>query len=168
MGCQVSHQRADVPGTGLVTAVRRLAVTALVVSLAGLAVPAADAASAPLRRKPHTAAAAAAKAKAAKPAKAAKAAKAARAARAARAAEARARAKPRPGPRGHQSTGGARTGAAQHNSGNGRYIQNLNGVSTPSLLSGPQSTTVTSAGSITSQGAYCSGGDSCDVSQIMR
>ncbi|MGW5265538.1 hypothetical protein ACWEQG_31580 [Microbispora sp. NPDC004025] len=157
----MSRHCADVPGTGLVTTVRRLAVAALVVSLAGLAVPeAADAASAPLRRKPHAAAAAKAKARAAKAVKAAKAAKAARA---------RAQAEPRPGPQGYQIARDSRTRAAQHNSGNGRNIQNLNGVSTPSLLSGPQSTTVTSAGSITSQGAYCApGSPSCDISQSMR
>ncbi|TQS29523.1 hypothetical protein [Microbispora sp. KK1-11] len=126
---------------------RRLSVAALVVSLAGLAVPgSADAASAPLRRKPH-AAAAAAKA----------------------AARAKAPARPRPGPRGYQMARGGRTSARQYKSGRGRNIQNLNGVYTPSLLSGPQSTAVTSAGKITSQGAYCAPGSrSCNISQNMR
>ncbi|WP_142572623.1 hypothetical protein [Microbispora bryophytorum] len=126
---------------------RRLAVAALVVSLAGLAVPeSADAASAPLRRKPQ---AAAADAKAP--------------------AHAKAKARPRPGPRGYQVARGGRTSARQYKSGRGRNIQNLNGVYTPSLLSGPQSTSVTSAGKISSQGAYCApGGGSCDVSQNMR
>ncbi|MEU6415540.1 hypothetical protein [Microbispora sp. NPDC046933] len=134
---------------------RRLAVAALVVSLAGLAVPeAADAASAPLRRKPHAAAAAAAGASAASAASKAK---------------AKAKAKPRPGPRGYQVARGARTSARQYRSGRGRNIQNLNGVYTPSLLSGPQSTSVTSAGKIKSQGVYCAPGSrSCDVSQNMR
>ncbi|MFG1866096.1 hypothetical protein [Microbispora bryophytorum] len=141
----MSRHCADVFRTDLVSAVRRLAVAALVVSLAGLAVPeSADAASAPLRRKPH---AAAADAKA----------------------PARAKARPRPGPRGYQSARGGRTSARQYKSGRGRNIQNLNGVYTPSLLSGPQSTSVTSAGKISSQGAYCApGGGSCDVSQNMR
>ncbi|WP_432921992.1 hypothetical protein ACQPZZ_23470 [Microbispora sp. CA-135349] len=123
---------------------------ALVVSLAGLAVAeAADAASAPLRRKPH-AAGAAAKANKAK-------------------AKAKARARPRPGPRGYQAVEGSRSGATQYKSGSGSNIQNLNGVNTPSLLSGPQSTAVTSAGRITSQGAYCAPGSrSCDISQNMR
>ncbi|GLX05015.1 hypothetical protein Misp03_19420 [Microbispora sp. NBRC 16548] len=135
---------------------RRLAVAALVVSLAGLAVPeSADAASAPLRRKPHAAAAAA---------------KAARAKAAARAAaQAEAKARPRPGPRGYQVARGGRTSARQYRSGRGRNILNLNGVYTPSLLSGPQSTAVTSAGKITSQGAYCAPGSrSCNISQNMR
>ncbi|MEV5743902.1 hypothetical protein AB0L30_27935 [Microbispora rosea] len=125
---------------------RRLAVAALVVSLAGLAVAeSADAASAPLRRKPHAAAAAA------------------------KAAHAKAKARPRPGPRGYQMARGGRTSARQYRSGRGRHIQNLNGVYTPSLLSGPQSTSVTSAGKITSQGAYCAPGSrSCDISQSMR
>ncbi|OPG02016.1 hypothetical protein B1L11_43360 [Microbispora sp. GKU 823] len=116
---------------------------ALVVSLAGLAVPeSADAASAPLRHKPHAAAAGAA---------------------------AKAKAKPRPGPRGHQMVRGGRTSARQYKSGRGRNIQNLNGVYTPSLLSGPQSTAVTSAGKITSQGAYCAPGSrSCNISQNMK
>ncbi|WP_432862693.1 hypothetical protein [Microbispora rosea] len=133
---------------------RRLAVAALVVSLAGLAVAeSADAASAPLRRKPHAAAAAAAAAKAAH----------------AKAAHAKAKARPRPGPRGYQMARGGRTSARQYRSGRGRNIQNLNGVYTPSLLSGPQSTSVTSAGKITSQGAYCAPGSrSCDISQSMR
>ncbi|WP_156080848.1 hypothetical protein [Microbispora rosea] len=130
---------------------RRLAVAALVVSLAGLAVAeSADAASAPLRRKPHAATAAA---------------KAAHA----KAAHAKAKARPRPGPRGYQMARGGRTSARQYRSGRGRNIQNLNGVYTPSLLSGPQSTSVTSAGKITSQGAYCAPGSrSCDISQSMR
>ncbi|WP_143734442.1 hypothetical protein [Microbispora rosea] len=130
---------------------RRLAVAALVVSLAGLAVAeSADAASAPLRRKPHAAAAAA---------------KAAHA----KAAHAKAKARPRPGPRGYQMARGGRTSATQYRSGRGRNIQNLNGVYTPSLLGGPQSTSVTSAGKITSQGAYCAPGSrSCDISQSMR
>ncbi|MEU7891082.1 hypothetical protein AB0B54_36765 [Microbispora bryophytorum] len=141
----MSRHCADVFRIDLVSAVRRLAVAALVVSLAGLAVPeSADAASAPLRRKPH---AAAADAKA----------------------PARAKARPRPGPRGYQVARGGRTSARQYKSGRGRNIQNLNGVYTPSLLSGPQSTSVTSAGKISSQGAYCApGGGSCDVSQNMR
>lgn len=121
---------------------------ALVVSVAGLAVAeSADAASAPLRRKPHAAAAAAA----------------------AKAAHAKAKARPRPGPRGYQMARGGRTSARQYRSGRGRNIQNLNGVYTPSLLSGPQSTSVTSAGKITSQGAYCAPGSrSCDISQSMK
>ncbi len=134
---------------------------AVVVSLTGLAVPgAADAASAPLRRKPHAAVAAETKATTAN----------ARAkARAKAPAKARVKAKPRPGPRGHQSVRGSHTSARQHHAGNGQNIQNLNGVNTPSLLSGPQSTTVTSAGSITSQGVYCaSGGQPCEISQNMR
>ncbi|MFG1825232.1 hypothetical protein ACGFIJ_22330 [Microbispora bryophytorum] len=149
----MSRHCADVFRTDLVSAVRRLAVAALVVSLAGLAVPgSADAASAPLRRKPH---AAAADAKAAAHAKAP--------------AHAKAKARPRPGPRGSQVARGGRTSARQYKSGRGRNIQNLNGVYTPSLLSGPQSTSVTSAGKISSQGAYCApGGGSCDVSQNMR
>ncbi|MEU6432023.1 hypothetical protein ABZ860_39490 [Microbispora sp. NPDC046973] len=143
----MSRHCADVFRTDLVTAVRRLAVAALVVSLAGLAASqSADAASAPLRRKPH-AAAAAAKA----------------------AAQAKAKARPRPGPRGYQMARGGRTSARQYRSGRGRHIQNLNGVYTPSLLSGPQSTAVTSAGKITSQGAYCAPGSrSCNISQNMR
>ncbi|GGO24663.1 hypothetical protein [Microbispora bryophytorum] len=143
----MSRHCADVFRTDLVSAVRRLAVAALVVSLAGLAVPeSADAASAPLRRKPQ---AAAADAKAP--------------------AHAKAKARPRPGPRGYQVARGGRTSARQYKSGRGRNIQNLNGVYTPSLLSGPQSTSVTSAGKISSQGAYCApGGGSCDVSQNMR
>ncbi|MEU7880728.1 hypothetical protein [Microbispora bryophytorum] len=141
----MSRHCADVFRTDLVSAVRRLAVAAFVVSLAGLAVPeSADAASAPLRRKPH---AAAADAKA----------------------PARAKARPRPGPRGYQMARGGRTSARQYKSGRGRNIQNLNGVYTPSLLSGPQSTSVTSAGKIRSQSSYCApGGGSCDVSQNMR
>ncbi|WP_143737965.1 hypothetical protein [Microbispora sp. GKU 823] len=139
----MSRHCADVFRTDLVSAARRLAVAALVVSLAGLAVPeSADAASAPLRHKPHAAAAGAA---------------------------AKAKAKPRPGPRGHQMVRGGRTSARQYKSGRGRNIQNLNGVYTPSLLSGPQSTAVTSAGKITSQGAYCAPGSrSCNISQNMK
>ncbi|GIH67699.1 hypothetical protein [Microbispora siamensis] len=139
----MSRHCADVIRTDLVSAARRLAVAALVVSLAGLAVAeSADAASAPLRRKPHAAAAAAA---------------------------AKAKAKPRPGPRGQQMVRGGRTSARQYRSGRGRNIQNLNGVYTPSLLSGPQSTAVTSAGKITSQGAYCAPGSrSCNISQNMK
>ncbi|MGI5157006.1 hypothetical protein [Microbispora sp. CA-102843] len=142
----MSRHCADVLRTDLVSAVRRLAVAALVVSLAGLAVPeSADAASAPLRRKPHAAAAAAGKAKA------------------------KAKAKPRPGPRGYQVVRGSRTSARQYRSGRGRNIQNLNGVNTPSLLSGPQSSSVTSAGKIKSQGVYCApGSNSCNISQNMR
>ncbi|MBB2740352.1 UNVERIFIED_ORG: hypothetical protein FHR35_000172 [Microbispora rosea subsp. rosea] len=148
----MSRHCADVFRTDLVSAVRRLAVAALVVSLAGLAVPeSADAASAPLRRKPHAAAAAA------------------KAARAKAAARAEAKARPRPGPRGYQVARGGRTSARQYRSGRGRNILNLNGVYTPSLLSGPQSTAVTSAGKITSQGAYCAPGSrSCNISQNMR
>ncbi|MBE3011200.1 hypothetical protein IL992_18660 [Microbispora sp. NEAU-D428] len=142
----MSRHCADVFRTDLVSAARRLAVAALVVSIAGLAVPeSADAASAPLRHKPRAAAAGAA------------------------AAKAKAKAKPRPGPRGHQAVRGGRTSARQYRSGRGKNIQNLNGVYTPSLLSGAQSTAVTSAGKITSQGAYCAPGSrSCNISQTMK
>jgi len=148
----VSRHCADVSRIDLVAAVRRLAVAALVVSMAGLVVAeSAEAASAPLRRKPHSAAAAKA------------------AARAKAAAQAKAKAKPKPGPYGYQAARGSRANGRQHRSGTGKNIQNLNGVSTPSLLSGPQSTTVTSAGKITSQGAFCAPGSrSCEISQNLR
>lgn len=160
----MSRHCADVFRIDLVAAVRRLAVAALVVSTAGLAVAeSAEAASAPLRRKPHSAAAtkAAARAKAAAQAKAQR--------EAQREAQGKAQARPKPGPYGYQAARGSRANGRQHRSGTGKNIQNLNGVSTPSLLSGPQSTTVTSAGKITSQGAYCAPGSrSCDISQNIR
>ncbi|MEU8174738.1 hypothetical protein AB0C14_17825 [Microbispora hainanensis] len=165
----MSRHCADVFRIDLVAAVRRLAVAALVVSTAGLAVAeSAEAASAPLRRKPHSAAATkAAATKATARAKAAAQAKAQ--AKAQREAQGKAQARPKPGPYGYQAARGSRANGRQHRSGTGKNIQNLNGVSTPSLLSGPQSTTVTSAGKITSQGAYCAPGSrSCDISQNMR
>ncbi|MBX6381897.1 MAG: hypothetical protein IRZ07_02815 [Microbispora sp.] len=155
-----ARHRTGAIGADLASAARLLAVAALAVSLAGLAVPhAADAA--PLR-VPH----APAKASAAEQAKAK--AKAGARGKAGAREKAGAKAKPRPGPRGYQMARDSRAEARQYGSGIGRDIQNLNGVSTPSLLSGPQSTTVTSAGHITSQGAYCApGGTSCDISQNM-